>query len=36
MKALGRVDILVNGAGVDVGQGDFLDMGDDAWILSIP
>jgi NAD(P)-dependent dehydrogenase (short-subunit alcohol dehydrogenase family) len=31
--ALGRVDILINGAGIDVGQLDFLDMDHATWEL---
>jgi NAD(P)-dependent dehydrogenase (short-subunit alcohol dehydrogenase family) len=34
VRTLGRLDILVNGAGLDVGQGDFVDMSDAAWTLS--
>jgi NAD(P)-dependent dehydrogenase (short-subunit alcohol dehydrogenase family) len=30
----GRLDILVNGAGLDVGQRAFVDMDDDQWVLS--
>ena len=34
VKALGRLDILVNGAGVNAGQCAFVDMAPQAWSLS--